>query len=441
MQSSKTLSVNRKAYIVEAAIEYFISLLVTDAFLATLLTRTGVSDATTGIITQLASLSFAAQLFSLFVNKRSGMKLWVTVLHLANQIMYLLLYIVPSFNVSKTVKVVAFVILFLGGHIIANIVSPYKISWLMSFVDNKERGRFTANKEIVSLIGGMVFSFAMGNLVDHFNEIGRENTGFILCGVTIFVLAVIHLVSLIVVKDNEDNVTIRKNNKASFETIKSLFTNKAFVKVVLMVAIWHVATGIAVSFYGTYKIHELGFSLTGVSVLGVVYALCRSSFSRFFGRYADKKSWAKMLILCFLIAAFAFFINIFTSPTEWGVYFEFAGKNISITGGQMMFTLYYATYGIALAGINSGMMNVVFDYVPNENRSAALGLSQSVGGFTSFFMSIVGSRILSSVQACGNKFLSIEVYGQQILSAISFFVCIILISYVKFVVLKLERIK
>ena len=146
MLTEKDLSRNRFYYIIEAAVEYFISLLITGAFLATLLTRSGVSDAATGVITQLASLAFTAQLFSVFFRKTRGMKRFVTIMHVVNQLMFVSLYMISTFQVPPAIKTTCFVVLFLGGHLVSNIVSPYKLSWLMSFVPNNRRGRFTASK-------------------------------------------------------------------------------------------------------------------------------------------------------------------------------------------------------------------------------------------------------------------------------------------------------
>ena len=58
---------SRRAYILECAFEYFIALMVADAFLATLLTEMGLSDAVIGVISSLISLAFLFQLFSIFV--------------------------------------------------------------------------------------------------------------------------------------------------------------------------------------------------------------------------------------------------------------------------------------------------------------------------------------------------------------------------------------
>ena len=251
---------SRISYIIEAALEYFIAMLISDSFLATLLTRTGVSDASAGIVTQLASLAFTMQLVSVFVRPRHGVKLLVTVLHLVNQLTFVSLYLIPGTGFPQSVKVAVFVVMFLGGHIIANIAQPYKLSWLMSLVPDKSRGRFTANKEIISLLGGMAFSYAMGAVVDHYKDIGDENMGFTLCGITIFVLAVLHTVSLVIVKEKPEETAT--DEKVSFgEAVRKTFTNKALLKILMIDVLWYVTTGIAVSFYGVYETNDLGFSL------------------------------------------------------------------------------------------------------------------------------------------------------------------------------------
>ncbi len=420
---------NHIAYIIEAALEYFISILITDAFIATLLTQNGFSDTATGIVTQLASLAFIAQLFSVFYRKKTGMKRFVTIMHLVNQLMYVTLYMIPGISLPSTVKGALIVVMFLGGHIVANIVSPYKLSWLMSFVPDSTRGRFTANKEIVSLIGGMIFSYVMGSLSDHYNEIGEESTGMLICGVTIFVLSALHLISLLCIKERpaEENEPVPEKVDM-WKAVRGTFTNKTLMKVLLVDIIWHFATGISTSFYGVYKINQLGFSLRYVSILSIMYSLSRVLFSRFFGKLADKTSWSRMLTICFTVAAAAFFLNIFTVPSN----------------GKVMFAVYYCTYAVAMAGINSGLMNIIFDYVPshdkgNGERAAALGIKYAAGGLSAFFAALVGGVILSSIQGAGDMLGSLHVYAQQVLSAIAFVCCAGLVVYMKTVVTKLKK--
>ena len=51
----------------QCAFEYFISLLVTDAFLAKLLAYIGISDSLIGIISSFISMAFVIQLMSIFL--------------------------------------------------------------------------------------------------------------------------------------------------------------------------------------------------------------------------------------------------------------------------------------------------------------------------------------------------------------------------------------
>ena len=58
---------SRAAYMAQCTFEYFISLLVADAFLAKLLTSLGISDSMVGIISSFISIAFIIQLMSIFL--------------------------------------------------------------------------------------------------------------------------------------------------------------------------------------------------------------------------------------------------------------------------------------------------------------------------------------------------------------------------------------
>ena len=98
---------------------------------------------------------------------------------------------------GKEIKTIIFVIMLLGAHIINNVVNAPKINWYMTLVDNNKRGRFTANKEMFSLISGMAFSYALGAVMDYFEASNNIRTAFILCGIGVFVLMILHSLTLI----------------------------------------------------------------------------------------------------------------------------------------------------------------------------------------------------------------------------------------------------
>ena len=111
---------SRFLYILEAMLEYFISILVAGAYLAKLTASIGVDDSVTGILSSFVSLGCGFQMIAIFLANKRPVKRWVTVLHILNQLFFSLIYLVPFVDISKTAKTVLFVVFLLLGHIINN---------------------------------------------------------------------------------------------------------------------------------------------------------------------------------------------------------------------------------------------------------------------------------------------------------------------------------
>ena len=163
------------------------------------------------------------------------------------------------FKIPSSAKAVLIVIMFLCGHLIANIVSPYKLSWLMSYVPDKKRGKFTANKEIISLIMGTIFSLTMGSVSDHYKAQGKDDVYFSICAVTILVLAVIHMASLLLIKESDEEKKTPEQHIKFSEALIKTFSNKALTKIILIDVIWQFSSKLSLAYYGVYKIGDLIF--------------------------------------------------------------------------------------------------------------------------------------------------------------------------------------
>ena len=413
---------SRMLYIAEAALEYFISIMVTGVFLAKITTSVGISDTLTGVLSSFVSLGCGFQLFAIFLANKRPVKPWVTVLHSVNQLAFALIYVIPFVEVSRSAKITLFIVFLLLGHIVNNVVNAPKIDMFMSLVDNDKRGRFTAKKEIVSLIGGMVFSFVMGVIIDDFEAAGNLNGAFIVCGVTIFLLMLLHSATLIFSKERPVDET---ENIPTKKLVGKLVKDKTLFKVILISVLWSVVAYSSTPFYGSYQIKELGFSMTFVSVLAALYAVVRAVFSMPMGKFADKHSFADMLNVCFIIMLVAFGINIFTVPAN----------------GKVFYTIYYLLYAVGMAGINSATINLIYDYVDDEERTGALALKSTLAGFAGFFTTLAVSPLVSFVQNNGNRLFGLDVYAQQAVSALAAVLLIGLIIYLNLVVKKSENMR
>ena len=412
---------SRGLYIVEAMVEYFISLMVAGAFLAKLTTAIGLSDSLTGILSSFVSLGCTFQIVALFLANKQPVKKWVTVLHTLNQLFFALVYFVPFIKVTKTVKVVAFIVLLLLGHAINNIVNSPKINWYMTLVDDAKRSVFTANKEIVSLIGGVLFSMGMGSIIDIFEESGNDSGALVFCGLGVFGLMVLHTVVLLFSK--EKTAEIKLNDGQKNQSILGLFKNKALVKVVFMSVIWYIAQYATVPFYGTYQIKELGFSMLFVTILSSVGAICRALCSRPLGKFADKSSFVNMLSVCYTALLLSYLVNIFTVPSN----------------GKVFFAVYTIFNSIAMAGVNSGEINLVYDFVDKGQRVGALALKSAISGIVGFVTTLLMSLLVERIQANGNTLLGISVYAQQVVSLIGAIVVAVGLVYLNLIMRKLKK--
>ena len=418
--STVTLAAEKRGrlmFIIEAALEYFIALLVSGSFLATLTKELGFSDSLTGILSSIISLGCLFQLFSIIIRPKRN-KGFVIALSILNQILFISLYVIPLLEIKASTKTLLFVVAIIGAYFVYNVAHPKKINWFMSLVDDFKRGEFTAVKEIISLITGMAFTFGMGAVTDRFKDKGEIKTAFIISVTVIAVITVLHTLSMIFTPEKE---TVRADNKNILKNMAETLKNKEVMLITGVFVLYYIAKDFCVPFYGAYAINEMGFSLTEVTFFTVLTCLSRIIASLFIGKYADKKSFTQMILICFVFLALAFLCMTFTK-----------GR-----GGRVMFLLYYIVHGISQAGINNAFINMIYDYVPKEKRADSLAVCQALSGLFGFLTTLLSGALVAYIQNSGNKLFGISVYAAQVTSFLGFVFALLTIIYVKRVVMRL----
>ena len=410
-ETSPALKRSRFMYICEAALEYLIAILVSGSFLATLTKSLGMSDSLTGVLSSVISLGCLFQLLSA-VYRRQQVKRFVIILSVFNQLLFMLLYVIPLAGGGKQLKIVAFTVVIILAYLLYNIAHPKKISWLMALVEDGHRGRFTANKEIVSLVIGMAFSFSMGVVVDYFSGRNEIRTAFALSGGVIFVLMILHTVTMALAVERPVEHVERRSFR---ENLQDVLNNKNIAKVSLVFVLYNIATYLAMPFYGTYQIHELGFSLKLVSAFTMLGSIVRILVSRFWGSYADKRTFAEMVEKCLLILGVGYLCAAFAVPSN----------------GRILFAGYYICHGVAQGGINSALINLIFDYVTPDKRADSLAICQAGAGIAGFLTTLAVSPLVSAIQQNGNTLWGLPIYAQQVLSAAALILTVLTVVFVR----------
>ena len=192
----------RVAYIMQAMFEYFISILVTDAFIAKILDYLGVSEANIGVITTIISLAMFFQLGSLLLAKaRISVKKMVLLFSTVSQLLFSLLYLIPFFTISDVTKRYVAVIFIVIAYFSLYIFSPIHYKWAYKFVRSEQRARYSAAKEMISLGAGSTFSIIVGIIIDRFEGLGNLEGAFTFIAMSAFIVSICNFICILMMKD------------------------------------------------------------------------------------------------------------------------------------------------------------------------------------------------------------------------------------------------
>lgn len=416
LYESKAYKRSRTAYKWECTFEYFVALLVGDAFLANLLTNIGFTDSEAGIISSLITLAFLFQLIAVFVvRKITNTKLVAILFHSISQLFFMSLYLVPFLPFAESVKKPLVVICILAAYFGNYMVSTVIFRWGNSYVDPTKRASYTAGKEIISLISGMAVSFGIGFVMDQFEALNNVRGGFVFSAIAIFVFCLCDLVMLLLIKNDKKPKAEKGEKTPMKDVIANTLGNKSFMSVVMLMILWDSSRFIVIGFLGTYK--NMLYSMSVVQIVNVLAQLARAIFSKPFARYTEKRTFAKGVELGLIIIATAMLINVFTTPKT-----------------AFLIIIYTVLYNVSMAGVSGNITNITYSYVDSRYFAEASAIKNSIAGLFGFGASLLGGKILAAVQANGNTVFGIPMYGQQLLSAISFVMFIITILFTHFVV-------
>ncbi|MBQ9085628.1 MAG: MFS transporter [Clostridia bacterium] len=403
---------SRRAYCLECMFEYFVSLLVTETFLAKLLSNIGMSDALIGVISSFISVAFLFQLLTvLVVDRITNTKRVAMLFHSASQLFFMALYLVPFLPIAlpyKSVLVVVFILLaYFGNYFVTSLI--YK--WGNSFVEPTKRATFSAVKESVSLLSGMAVTLILGFVMDVFEANHNLEGGFLFAAAGILIFSLCDFICLSLMKSELRAASQKKGETAVRateekiplrEVMKNTLGNRNFRNVMILYTLWNVSVYTTVGFLGTYRVKELAFALGTVQLINVFGSLARALISRPMGVFSDRFSFSKGIALGMILVSLAFLMIVLTTPES-----------------RFLLIAYTLLYQIGQSGTGQNFLNITYSYVDARYFVQATALKNSVGGLFGFLASLGAGQLLKWIQQNGNSLFGIHVYGQQVLACIS----------------------
>ncbi len=408
---------SRVMYWLEAAFAYFIEILSGGAFLAKLTSEVGISDSVTAILTALTSLAGLSQMVSIYIAGRArSVKKPVTAMLLVAQILYASLYLIPFLNIGKVGMSALFFMALLSARVLTVLPAPLKLTWFMNLVPIEKRGMYTAIVQIISFASGAAVSFIAGVIIDNFEAAGNIEGAFITLTIVIFACAALHLITLLSSKEKTREIT-KKRSLAS--SIKTLMKNKKYRILLIVLILETLGNNVILPFLGTYQTKELGFTMTFISVIGIVFSCVSMAGNMFFGRLSQEVRHKTILRFSYPIVMFAYIVNIFTSPAN----------------GAVLFIIYSIILRIGNAATAVSQSNLILEITPQEEQTAAISVFTIASGIGSFLITLAVSPFVDYMQGRGNELFGRTIYAQQLLSALCvlFYLVAILIYYFAFI--------
>ena len=412
---------SRGSYIMECTFEYFIALLVSDSFLSLLLTNMGLSESLIGVISSIISLAFLFEFAAVFVVQRIvNTKRFAILFHTASQVFFLALYLIPLIPALKPYRAAAAIICTLVGYFGNYFVTSLIYEWGNSYVNPHKRAEFSATKEMISLICGIIVTVAAGFVMDRF--VAADNTAgwFIFAACSIGVFSLCDLICLLLIK-NRLRTPIPKEEIVPLGTVlRGTLGKKDFRSTVILTCLWRIARYTTLGFLGTYK--NMLFAVATVQMINALGNICRFFLSRPLGRFSDKRSYATGIRLGLTIAACSFLCVVFTTPET----------RFFMIGHVILFN-------VGIGAIEQNILNTTYNYVDPSLFVQASAVRNSISGLCGFLASLAAGWLFEHIQGANLTLFSRPVYGQQVLALISVILLIITILYTKFVVEKQHR--
>ncbi|WP_041706738.1 MFS transporter [Ruminiclostridium cellulolyticum] len=396
--SEEDMRVSRNLSIFEGCTARSILTLTSGAFLVGFAKYLGASDEKAGIIAAIPVLAGIVTVFSpIVIEKLESRKLLTCMLCFIGRLMMGLMILIPFISPYKTVRVQLLIWVFFIANLILAFTTPYAQTWLLNITPKRIRGDYYGKRESIVLGTVTVVTLIMGQVLDKFERMGQQFTGFIVLYAFVIVTAIINTVLFSKIKEPVNPVL---KPGVSFKNLFSLpVKNKNFMKITFITLFWNLGYQIAFPFTSVYMVSILHLRYGLVTVMAVLASITSVVSVRFWGKIADKKSWLYIMKLMIVLQILSFLTWFFINPDT--VY--------------ILMPVAHILGGAAISGVNISVNNLQYSYSPADNKTVYMGFSSAVNGIIGFLGTLAGSLFIKVMDTRGVSLGGFSIGNMQML--------------------------
>ena len=185
------------------------------------------------------------------------------------------------------------------------------VNWRMTLVKKEDRARFASTRNIFKNTLVMIFSLAMGVILDSFTANGNELYGFVILFIVISLIAFID----IYIRIHTYKPIIKEKKVSLKETVLKPSGDKDFRKVLIIGGLNRFAYGIGIMYLNVFLLRYLKIDYIFYSILNILINFSDALFSKFWARKIKDRKWSKVLLPMSIIYIIAFVLLILKRNT------------------------------------------------------------------------------------------------------------------------------
>lgn len=322
----------------------------------------GASDLLVSYISMITNICGVSILFfSGLIGRFESFKKITISLTVLSRLATLLIVLIPLL-VTKAARIAVFVLLMLVAFTLQAQTTVALNNWLVSFVEQKQSGKYIARRQTFVLVVTVLLSVVGGRVLD---AVSGAYIGFAILFTTAFCMSLVEIIILLRIPDAVQQKST--DTKTRFmDTVRIPLHCGPFMQFVVHIFLFYLLLSVADSFTVVYMMRYLGLSYTATTLMQMLISLPQLFLLGAWGKISDKRGhqFALKLSIWFFVGETLF---------------------MALSNGGNLYVCIPVAFlfaAVANAGFVVSVFNRRYELMPREGRvlydnfySAAVGLA------------------------------------------------------------------
>lgn len=389
----------KKAFHIQIVFGTAFTFLTGGVFLSGFAMYMGASDLLVSYISMITNICGVSILFfSGMIGRFHSFKKLTVGLTILSKLATLSIVLIPQF-VPKSAQIAVFVPLMLVAFTLQAQTTAVLNNWLVTFVDEKQSGKYIARRQTFVLAVTVLLSIVGGRVLD---AVSGAYIGFVILFAAAFAMSIMEMLVLLRMPDAVQHKSDCEKNRF-FDMFRIPLGCRPFLLFVVYIFLFYLMLSIADSFTVVYMMRYLGLSYTATTLMQMLISLPQLFLLGAWGKISDKKGhqFALKLSIWFFVGETLF---------------------MALSNGKTLYLCIPIAFLFASAA-NAGFVVAVFnrryELMPQKGRilydnfySAAVGLAFILGP-------VIGGAIKQSLESLDSLERIVEFGNIRILYVVS----------------------